>query len=40
MVVIKKPASHAMTLPDATPPIGGIHQLSKIAITFELIMQV
>ena len=28
-----KPA--AQTLPDATPPVGKIHALSKIAVTFE-----
>ena len=29
----------AQTLPDATPPIGSINQFSKIAVTFEPIMQ-
>ena len=29
----------AQTLPDATPPIGKIHTFSKMAVTFEPMMQ-
>ena len=33
----QKPAAQAagQTLPNATPPVGKIHQFSKIAVTFE-----
>jgi hypothetical protein len=38
---LNKPAAQAagQTLPDATPPVGKIHPLRKIAVSFEPIQR-